>query len=33
MTTKKLRKIHTAEFKDEAVKLANQIGVTAAAWC
>lgn len=31
MTTKKLRKIHTAEFKDEAVKLANQIGVTAAA--
>lgn len=31
MTTKKPRKIHTAEFKEEAVKLANQIGVTAAA--
>jgi len=31
MTTKKPRKIHTDEFKEEAVKLANQIGVTAAA--
>jgi transposase len=31
MTTKKPRKIHTTEFKEEAVKLANKIGVTAAA--
>lgn len=31
MKNKKSRKIHTEEFKQEAVKLADKIGVTAAA--
>lgn len=31
MTMKKPRRLHTDEFKEEAVKLANKIGVTAAA--
>lgn len=30
-TTKKLRKQHTPEFRHEALKLAERIGVTAAA--
>ncbi|SEA20085.1 hypothetical protein [Alkalimonas amylolytica] len=31
MTTKKTRKVHTPEFKAEALKLAEKIGVAAAA--
>jgi len=31
MSTKKMRKIHTVEFKAEALKLADKIGVAAAA--
>ena len=31
MTTKKARKIHSAEFKQEAIHLAEKIGVAAAA--
>lgn len=31
MTNKKNRKLHTTEFKQEAVQLANKIGVSAAA--
>lgn len=31
MTTKKKHKVHTAEFKDEALKLASKIGVSATA--
>ena len=31
MSTKKVRKTHTAEFKAEALKLADKIGVAAAA--
>lgn len=31
MTNKKNRKLHTAEFKQEAVQLANKIGVSATA--
>jgi len=31
MSTKKTRKVHTAEFKAEALKLADKIGVSAAA--
>ncbi len=31
MSTKKPRKIHTQEFKTEALKLADKIGVAAAA--
>lgn len=31
MTTKKPRKIHTTEFKEEAVKLADKLGVKSAA--
>lgn len=31
MSTKKVRKVHTAEFKAEALKLADKIGVAATA--
>ena len=31
MSTKKIRKVHTAEFKAEALKLADKIGVAATA--
>jgi len=31
MKNKKIRKLHTTEFKQEAVQLANKIGVSAAA--
>lgn len=31
MSTKKIRKTHTAEFKAEALKLADKIGVAATA--
>ena len=31
MSTKKVRKVHTAEFKAEALKLADKIGVAGAA--
>lgn len=31
MSTKKIRKVHTAEFKAEALKLADKIGIAATA--